>query len=199
MHSKAIYSPNDITDAYSSMVAGQVAGLNGMLFREIIAVLQYFESVLRSLGLDERRKARNFLLKPGIQLRLPLYVLLLSFTFVLLAVLFGNLYFEQTYITLLQTTTQSEYVQRLLARQTQEFKELALLLLSGYVLLMIVVTVIYTHRLIGPTIPILRHVKALQEGRYAHRVSLRKHDAFSELADELNSLAEKLQNGRHRP
>jgi HAMP domain-containing protein len=199
MHSKAIYCPNDITDAYSSMVAGQVAGLNGMLFREIIAVLQYFESVLRSLGLDERRKARNFLLKPGIQLRLPLYVLLLSFTFVLLAVLFGNLYFEQTYITLLQTTTQSEYVQRLLARQTQEFKELALLLLSGYVLLMIVVTVIYTHRLIGPTIPILRHVKALQEGRYAHRVSLRKHDAFSELADELNSLAEKLQNGRHRP
>ena len=180
------------------MVAGLVAGLNGMLFREIIAVLQYFESVLRSLGLDERRKARNFLLKPGIQLRLPLYVLLLSFTFVLLAVLFGNLYFEQTYITLLQTTTQSEYVQRLLARQTQEFKELALLLLSGYVLLMIVVTVIYTHRLIGPTIPILRHVKALQEGRYAHRVSLRKHDAFSELADELNSLAETLQSSKQR-
>jgi NADH:ubiquinone oxidoreductase subunit 6 (subunit J) len=173
------------------MVAGLVAGLNGMLFREIIAVLQYFESVLRSLGLDERRKARNFLLKPGIQLRLPLYVLLLSFTFVLLAVLFGNLYFEQTYITLLQTTTQSEYVQRLLARQTQEFKELALLLLSGYVLLMIVVTVIYTHRLIGP-------IKALQEGRYAHRVSLRKHDAFSELADELNSLAETLQSSKQR-
>jgi methyl-accepting chemotaxis protein len=158
-------------------------------------VLQYFETVLRSLGLDERRKARNFLLKPGIQLRLPLYVLLLSFTFVLLAVLFGNLYFEQTYITLLQSTTQSEYVQRVLARQTQEFKLLAMLLLSGYVLLMIVITVIYTHRLIGPAIPMLRHVRALQEGRYTHRVSLRKHDAFTELADQLNKLAETLQHG----
>ena len=157
-------------------------------------MLQYFESVLKSFGLDERRKARNSLLKPGIQLRLPLYVLLLSFTFVLLAVLFGNLYFEQTYVTLLQSTTQSEYVQRILARQSQEFKELALLLLSGYVLLMIVVTVIYTHRLLGPTIPMLRHVKALQEGRYAHRISLRRHDALSELADQLNVLAETLQN-----
>ena len=169
-----------------------------MFSREITAVLQYFESVLRSLGLDERRKARNFLLKPGIQLRLPLYVLLLSFTFLLLGVLFGNLYFEQTYITLLQTTTQSEYVQQVLARQTQDFKELVLLLLTGYVLLVIVVTVIYTHRLIGPAIPLLRHVKALQAGRYTHRVSLRKYDAFTELADELNELAESLHKSKQQ-
>jgi len=161
-------------------------------------VLQYFESVLRSLGLDERRKARNILLKPGIQLRLPLYVLLLSFTFLLLAILFGNLYFEQTYITLLQSTDQSEYVQRILARQTQEFRGLALLLLSGYVLLMVVVTAVYTHRLIGPVIPILSHVKALREGRFTHRISLRRHDAFTELADELNTLAETLQNNDRR-
>ena len=177
------------------MPAGLVAGQDGIQFREIIAVLQYLESVLRSLGLDERRKARNVLLKPGIQLRLPLYVLLLSFTFMLLAVLFGNLYFEQTYVTMLESTTQSEYVQRILARQTQEFKELALLLLSGYVLLMLAITVIYTHRLLGPTIPMLRHVKALREGRYAHRISLRRHDALTELANELNGLAETLQNG----
>ena len=161
-------------------------------------MLQYFESVLRSLGLDERRKARNFLLKPGIQLRLPLYVLLLSFAFLLLGVLFGNLYFEQTYITLLQTTTQSEYVQQVLTRQSQDFKELVLLLLTGYVLLVIVVTAIYTHRLIGPAIPLLRHVKALQAGRYTHRVNLRKYDTFTELADELNKLAESLHNSRRQ-
>jgi HAMP domain-containing protein len=198
MHSKAIYRPNDILAAYLSMPAGLVAGQNGMLFREIIAVLQYFESVLRSLGLDERRKARNLLIKPGIQLRLPLYVFLLSFTFVLLAVLFGNLYFEQTYVTLLQSTSQSEYVQRILDRQAQEFKLLALLLLLGYVLLMVVVTMIYTHRLLGPAIPMLRHVKALQEGRYSHRIKLRKYDAFTELADQLNELAETLQNSHRR-
>ena len=116
----------------------------------------------------------------------------------LLAVIFGNLYFEQTYITLLQTTTQSDYVQRILARQTHEFKQLALLLLSVYVLLILVVTVIYTHRFIGPVIPMLRHVKALQEGRYTHRVSLRSHDAFTELAEQLNKLAETLQNSGQR-
>ena len=66
------------------------------------------------------------------------------------------------------------------------------------VLLVIVVTVIYTHRLIGPAIPLLRHVKALQAGVYTHRVSLRRHDAFTELADELNELADSLQKSKHQ-
>ena len=69
--------------------------------------------------------------------------------------------------------------------------------LIGYVLLVIVVTVIYTHRLLGPAIPLLRHVKALNAGRYTHRVSLRRHDAFTELADELNELAESLHKEKY--
>jgi signal transduction histidine kinase len=63
---------------------------------------------------------------------------------------------------------------------------------------MVVVTVVYTHRLIGPAIPMLRHVRALQEGRYTHRLNLRRHDAFIELAEELNRLAETLQDSSHR-
>jgi len=57
----------------------------------------------------------------------------------------------------------------------------------------IVVTSVYTHGLIGPVLPIMRHVKALQEGLYSHRVKLRKHDAFQELAGDLNELAEVLE------
>jgi HAMP domain-containing protein len=61
-----------------------------------------------------------------------------------------------------------------------------------------VVSAIYTHRLIGPAIPLLRHVKALQAGRYTHRVSLRKYDAYTELAEALNQLAESLHKSRHQ-
>jgi len=59
--------------------------------------------------------------------------------------------------------------------------------------LMVVLITVYTHRMIGPTLPIMRHIKALKDGFYSHRVQLRRHDCFQELANELNALAETLE------
>ena len=151
------------------------------------------QSILSRLGLNENRKARNFLLKPVLQLKLALYALMLSLTFVLIAVLFGKLYFEQTYITLIENTTQAEYIQAVITQQVHNFKSLFLLLLGVYTVLMVVLVTVYTHRMIGPTFPIMRHIKALKNGLYSHRVKLRRHDCFQELANELNSLAESLE------
>ena len=151
------------------------------------------ESILKRLGFNENRKARNFLLKPGLQLKLAFYVLLLSLGFVFITVLFGKLYFEQTYITLVDNTTQSEYIQAIVTQQIHDFKSLSLLLLAVYTVMIVLVATVYTHRMIGPTLPIMRHVKALKEGFYSHRVKLREYDCFQELADELNELAETLE------
>jgi len=150
-------------------------------------------SILRRLGLNEHRKARNLLLKPVLQLKLAVYALMLSLGFMLLTALFGKLYFEQTYITLVENTTQAEYVQAILNQQVHDFKSMSLLLLAGYIVSMVVLVTVYTHRIIGPTLPIMRHVKALREGFYSHRVKLRRYDCFQELADELNALAERLE------
>jgi hypothetical protein len=152
-------------------------------------MINQFQSISRALGLDERRKLKNYMLKPGFQLRLPLFILLFSFAFLLVAVMIGNLYFEQTFVTMMQTTSQSEYLHTIVAEQTREFRNMALLMLALYSVLVIVVTSIYTHRMIGPVLPITRHVKALQEGLYSHRVKLRRHDALQELVEELNELA----------
>jgi len=149
----------------------------------------YFQSLSKALGLDERRKARNFLVKPVVQLQLPLFVLLLSVLFVLLTLMLGNLYFEQTFVTMMATTSQTEYLQTIISEQTREFRSMALLMLVVYAVLIVVVTVVYTHRLIGPVLPIMRQVKALQEGRYAQRVTLRRDDTLKDLAGELNELA----------
>ena len=151
------------------------------------------ESILKRLGFNENRKARNFLLKPGLQLKLAFYVLLLSLGFVFITVLFGKLYFEQTYITLIDNTTQSEYIQAIVTQQIHDFKSLSLLLLAVYTVMIVLVATVYTHRMIGPTLPIMRHVKALKEGFYSHRVKLREYDCFQELVDELNELAETLE------
>jgi len=154
------------------------------------------ESILKRLGFNENRKARNFLLKPGLQLKLAFYILLLSLIFVFITVLFGKLYFEQTYITLVDNTTQSEYIHAIVTQQIHDFKSLSLLLLAVYTVMIVLVAMVYTHRMIGPTLPIMRHVKALKEGFYSHRVVLREYDCFQELADELNELAETLEEQR---
>ena len=151
------------------------------------------QSILSRLGFNENRKARNFLLKPVLQLKLALYALLLSLTFVLAAVLFGKLYFEQTYITLVENTTQAEYIQAVITQQVHSFKSMFLLLLGVYTVLMVVLVSVYTHRMIGPIFPILRQIRALKDGLYSHRVKLRRYDCFHELADELNALAESLE------
>jgi HAMP domain-containing protein len=159
-------------------------------------VTHYIQMISRLFSLNEHRKAYNLLLRPAFQLKLPLYILLLSMAFLVLGVLFGNLYFQQTYMSALATSTQPDYLQDVIARQTHEFKLLSLLLLAVYAALVTVITAIYTHRLIGPTLPIRRHIKALRDGLYSHRVRLRKHDGLQDLADELNALASALEE-RH--
>src|SRR5690606_31054101 len=45
-----------------------------------------------------------------------------------------------------------------------------------YLVLTILVSVLYTHRLVGPTIAFRRHVRSLAEGRYNARTYLRHGD-----------------------
>ncbi len=156
----------------------------------------YMQTISRVLGLNEHRKARNMLRRPAYQLKLPVFILLLSMAFLALGVLFGNLYFQQTYLSMLATSTQPDYLQDVITQQAHEFKLLSLLLLTVYAALVTVITTIYTHRLIGPTLPIRRHIKALRDGLYSHRVKLRQHDGLQDVADELNALAETLEE-RH--
>ena len=45
----------------------------------------------------------------------------------------------------------------------------------------------------GPTIAFKRHINALKSGDYSARILLRRHDAFNDVAHELNDLAEILE------
>lgn len=151
------------------------------------------QSILRRLGLSENRKAVNLLLKPVLQLKLALYAIMLTMVFLCTTVFFGKMYFEQTYITLVENTTQAEYIQAVVTQQVHQFKSMFQLLLVVYSVMMVVLITVYTHRMIGPTLPIMRHIRALRDGFYSQRVKLRRYDCFQELAAELNKLAEVLE------
>ena len=99
-------------------------------------------TIYKILGMDERRKARNLLLRPSLQMKLPLYTLILSFTFGLLALLVFYVYFEQLYAMMLENTTQGNYLRTAVSLQTNNFIEAASMLLIGYILLMVAITTI---------------------------------------------------------
>ena len=149
----------------------------------------YFMAFLKILGNDERRKASNFLLKPMLQMKLPLYILFLSFTFGALAMLLGYVYFEQLFVMMIENTTQESYLRDTIREQAGNLLESSFMLLIGYIILVVGITTIYTHRMIGPTVTLRRHIVALKNGLYSNRIALRKHDELKDLADELNELA----------
>ena len=175
---------NDMFDTYAYQLA---------VSPEAFTVNHFIQTFFSAIGVNEHRKAVHVLVRPGFQLRLPFYILLLTMSFVAMALLLGNLYLEQAYISMIENTTQSEYLQQLITDQISAFKVISLMMLFVYAVLVIVITSIYTHRLLGPMIPISRHLKALCDGFYSHRLHLRKKDEMHELANQLNGLAEVLE------
>ena len=139
------------------------------------------------------RNLKNFLLQPLIQVKLGLYSISLALVFgvTILAVLYINLF--KFYDMVLELTDMREEVVNIFSSYLYSLAGWVLILIIAYIALTIVVSVFYTHKLVGPTYAFRRHIKALADKNYNSRVVLRKADAFIEVAEDLNSLAETLE------
>ncbi len=147
----------------------------------------------RILGLNQQRKTANLLLQPGVQLKLPVYFLLITTAFGgLVAIAISNAY-RSLFLTI--AADQPAYMERVLGAQTQDLLVVSGMLTIAYLLTVVAVAIVILHRLVGPTVALRRQVEALKNGDYSARVSLRRNDAFSELADDLNELAALLERG----
>ena len=135
------------------------------------------------------RSFRNYALQPLLQIKLGLYSILLSLGFALAvcAILYFNL--GKFSDIILQLTGVEDEVKDLLTQYIAPAKIQVLAVVVLYVLINIAVTVLYTHKLIGPTIAFRRHIRMIADGKLQYRTVLRKGDAFSELADDLNKLS----------
>jgi len=146
-----------------------------------------------SEGGKAKRRVRNFLLQPLIQVKLGLYSILLAagFSAAIGGILYVNLAkFAQI---VLQLTDVEDEVYDLLNTYMADTKWWLALAIAVFLVCNVLVSIIYTHRLIGPSIAFRRHIRNLAEGRFNARTYLRKGDAFVEVADELNHLSEVLE------
>lgn len=144
----------------------------------------------QTLGGKAKRRFRNFLLQPLLQVKIGLYAILLSVLFAgaLGAIVYYNFAGLVSSIVLL-TDAEAE-VKDLFMGYWKDTQMWIFLCFGIYLLATIAISVLYTHKLIGPTIAFRRHIRSIAEGRYNARTYLRKGDAFAEVADELNNLSE---------
>ncbi len=140
-----------------------------------------------------RRRFRNYLLQPLLQIRLGLYsiVLALLFSLAVLSILYVNLH--RFYEMVLELTDLREEVSVVLEAYLTDTLWWVVAVVLTYLVVNVAVSVFFTHRLVGPTIAFRRHIQALKQKRYQSRIVLRKRDAFKEVADDLNQLAQSLE------
>ena len=149
---------------------------------------------LRSLfGFDSRRAFR--VLQFGAQIRLPLYLLLITVAFMSLFAWHSHSAYAELYGMVM--TSVPESFQEQILRQTQDFSIVGAAILGGFVLAMLGFCIAYTHTLLGPTVPLRRQVQSMKDGNYQDRNKLRRSDAAHQgLADDLNELASILQHAQ---
>lgn len=153
-------------------------------------------SIRQRLAEPERRRTIR-MIRPGVQLKLALYLLGVSFVFALMLGFNSYAaYGKMLHGTL--ATAPAPFAQDIV-EQTQPFLKTTSALLGGYVLTVLGVTIAYLHRVVGPIVAIERHLRALQRGEYAARVTVRSGDhLYAEVADQLNELASRLETSRAR-
>jgi methyl-accepting chemotaxis protein len=66
----------------------------------------------------------------------------------------------------------------------------------GVCLFSFLLSILVTHRMVGPVYVFERHIQNLINGDYSSRITLRKHDEFKPLSILLNRVAEKLESGQ---
>lgn len=140
-----------------------------------------------------RRGLKSLLIKPELQLRLPVYLLFVTVLFAIASWVVLQVAFDGLYEFAFEQENLAEHVGELFRHQVQLVIGLFSLLTIVYVLLTVGLSVAFLHKLIGPSIAFKRHINALSEGNYASRITLRQDDAFGGISIELNELAEVLE------
>jgi len=143
----------------------------------------------------QQRKLANAIWQPFLQFKLLIYLLGSTAVVALLLAVFLYFAFSDLIGSVGTGGSSQSYYAEMVEMQLVHLFRYSGALFVLYILLLATVCVIYTHKLIGPFRPYKRHLESLIAGDYSARVKLRKGDIdmFVEYANQLNQLAESLQ------
>jgi methyl-accepting chemotaxis protein len=141
----------------------------------------------------KKRLWRNYLLAPNLQIRIGIYFVIISLLFVIVGsfVLYHEL--ADLFQLIVNLTGVETEVMEVVGTYLRDVKWQGYLMAGAFVVINTGASIFFTHRLVGPTIAFRRHVERLIEGDFKSRIRLRNGDAFADVADVLNRLAEKME------
>ena len=145
-----------------------------------------------------KRKLSNYLLQPLLQVKLGLYSIILAMLFVTLMIWMLHANFYRFYDLVLELTDLREEVTIILDSYINQMIVWTAMIAALYLVVTVLASIFFTHRLIGPSYAFRRHIQELSKGNFRSRVNLRKADAFSEVAEDLNHLASVLETNAQR-
>ena len=143
---------------------------------------------------DKQRRFLNLLLEPYVQVPIGVFSTVLSFGFVLS--IGGVLYwkFHELYSLLLLLSDADLEIASMTMELMYEVKWWFFGISSLFLGLHILLGIIYTHRLIGPSYAIKQHIIRLLQNDYSKKIHLRKKDSLQDLSKLLNDLTDHLKN-----
>lgn len=150
------------------------------------------ETVQVKINNYQKRSIKNWLLQPFIQVKLGVYstLLALGLSGSLAAIVYLQL--NQFIFAIIELTDIEDEVRVLLGEAWDRTRLWITILLVCFVVANIVISIIATHQLVGPTVAFRRHIQELAKGNYKFKTVLRKNDAFREVGDDLNNLSDAL-------
>ena len=147
----------------------------------------------------DARSLNHVLIQPFKQIKIGLYFIVLSIVFMLAT---GFVFFQITYeqhanvmkiFNVVDSTTRWDLLSNDVV--LSGLVKISVLLI-GYMIITLLVSITLTHRIYGPLVSINKFIQELSEGNYSKRVTIRKKDELRVLAAQLNNLAEQLET-RH--
>lgn len=145
---------------------------------------------------EHDRHLMNYLLQPLVQLRIGFMNICLSLIFVLLLGAYIYMKFVQFAEVVTTLTEANDEIGTMLQSYIQSVGLTAAGLGAVFVVVSLVSSIYFTHRLVGPTVAFRRHIEALIAGDYKVKTTLRARDAFTEVADSLNQLSDRLSQNK---
>lgn len=136
---------------------------------------------------------KNYFISKGMQSKFAGTILLLAF---LVAVITAcNIYVLGSFFVSTKTTLdEARGVTSIMQTFFTEFWPRLLLLVFVNVIIIFIVSVMYSHQTAGPAYKLEKSIKRIAEGDLTFEVSLRRNDNLKELAVALNDLLKKFRN-----
>lgn len=138
------------------------------------------------------RSIKSTLIEPFTQIKLGIYIIILSCVFLALSGWLFYHSFSEQYSHVMEIFSVTEAGSRWEVMTNDVFySNLYKLgaLFTLYIIALLAIIFRTTHKYHGPLVSIERFAQSMVEGKYYSRVAVRKHDELKELASRLNKMA----------